>query len=209
MNNDEEVIESLSDKLKFQTIRKVFSERAEFIIIGLTGPIGGVIGEMTNVLAQDYELLEPYMSSEWSELSSEVSKELEYEHICNYAKRNWKKFDVIKARDVTYILENSNSYNYFIEDLEKIARYNHNKSYEHFLESQIDENAISRLLKAKKNQLEKEKGFDEEDYQKGESYYKESVKREIEQFMSPSTDGKSMLDRIKEYNDELCEFIGS
>ena len=54
MNNDEEVTESLSDKLKFQTIRKVFSERAEFIIIGLTGPIGGVIGEMTNVLAQDY-----------------------------------------------------------------------------------------------------------------------------------------------------------
>ena len=55
MNNTSKILnENLSDKLKRQTIIKMFNERAEFIIIGLTGSNGGIIRNMEECLSKNY-----------------------------------------------------------------------------------------------------------------------------------------------------------
>lgn len=104
----------LAVEIQQKTVEKVFEERSEFIIIGLTGSTDSGLSAMTDVLTSDFDRLL------LSEISGEdVTSRLEYENICNYAQRHWKKFDLIKARDIiiTYILENHKSLKRFYDDI--------------------------------------------------------------------------------------------
>ena len=84
-----------------------------------------------------------------------MCKKNEYDHICEYAKYNWKKFDIIKARDViiTYILENAESFGYFIEDLKKT---NPGEDFNSFLENKTAEKEVYELILKKREELEEE-----------------------------------------------------
>lgn len=91
-------------EMQNKTIRKAFIERSDFIIIGLTGVIGGDLRAVTNVMEKNFEELGLSDHS----FDTELINQLEYSSIYNYAKENWKNFDLIRARDIiiTYILEN-------------------------------------------------------------------------------------------------------
>lgn len=211
MNNTSKILnENLSDKLKRQTIIKMFNERAEFIIIGLTGSNGGIIRNMEECLSKNYscdelDTLKKYLSNIDK---NDVCKKNEYNHICEYAKYNWKKFDIIKARDViiTYILENTESFGYFIEDLKKI---NPSEDFESFLENKIAEKEVGELILKKIEELEDEIKGGQETYQIDADEYKKKIEIELDEFENYDENGRTMLDRIKELNDKLGEFIGS
>ena len=107
--------EDLCFEIQNKTIRKLFNERADFIIIGLTGAIDSDLSKITDIMGKNFEEL--YLPETRNELSK--LEQLEYCNVYNYAKKHWKKFDVIKARDiiVTYILENYESLSRFYSDL--------------------------------------------------------------------------------------------
>lgn len=110
--------QSMATSIQQRTVRKVFNQRSDFIVIGLTGAIGSGLRDVSEILSSEFEHLKIYGHS-FSDKSS-ISK-LERKMVLEYAKYNWKKFDVIKARDViiTYILENNNTYRRLREDLEE------------------------------------------------------------------------------------------
>lgn len=100
-----------------KTIRKVFNQRSDFIIIGLTGSIESGLSDVTEILSSDYCELERFVSRFQDD---DNIQKLERENVLRYARHNWKQFDVIKARDViiTYILENKRTYERFKEEIE-------------------------------------------------------------------------------------------
>ena len=104
-------------EMQNKTIRKAFIERSDFIIIGLTGAIGGDLRAVTNVMEKNFEELGLSDHS----FDTDLINQLEYSSIYNYAKENWKNFDLIRARDIiiTYILENYSSLNRFYCDTKK------------------------------------------------------------------------------------------
>lgn len=109
--------DNLAFEMQNKTIRKVFDERAEFIIIGLTGSVYSSMPFITEILTKNFDELN--MSERYSE---DLMKQLEYNIIYNYAREHWKPFDVIKARDIiiTYILENKKSIKRFYNDISKV-----------------------------------------------------------------------------------------
>lgn len=109
--------DNLAFEMQNKTIRKVFDERAEFIIIGLTGSVYSGMPFITEILTKNFDELN--MSERYSE---EPMKQLEYNIIYSYAREHWKPFDVIKARDIiiTYILENKKSIKRFYNDISKV-----------------------------------------------------------------------------------------
>lgn len=107
---------SLATKIQQQTINKVFEQRENFIILGVTGSIESNLPKVTDILQSDYaDLGLP------DEIAGSVKEKLEYKNICRYAKRHWKSFDIIKARDViiTYILENHRTVRRFEEEVSR------------------------------------------------------------------------------------------
>ncbi len=110
--------ENLATLFQQKTVKKVFNQRSDFIVIGLTGATGNGVSRVSEILASDFEAInlceEPYREKSTIE-------RLEYKNIYQFAKYNWKRFDVIKVRDIiiTYILENMSTYQYFQQDIGK------------------------------------------------------------------------------------------
>lgn len=77
-----------------KTIRKVFNQRSDFIIIGLTGSIESGLSDVTEILSSDYCELERFVSRFQDD---DNIQKLERENVLRYARHNWKQFDVIKA----------------------------------------------------------------------------------------------------------------
>lgn len=99
-----------------KTIRKVFDQRSDFIVIGLVGAVDSGLEYVADILSRDFEDLNLY------EVDCEIDDNIqrrEHKIIYDYAKHHWKRFDVIKARDViiTYILENKNTYKRFCKEI--------------------------------------------------------------------------------------------
>lgn len=82
----------------------------------MTGSSDGNLSTISDILEKDIESLHLP-----EEIKGTTIEKLEYKNICNYAKSHWKRFDIIKARDViiTYILENHNTVKRFEEDVSK------------------------------------------------------------------------------------------
>lgn len=107
---------NLAARIQQQTINKVFDQRENFIILGITGSSDSNLSEIRNILQSNFtELALP------DEIQGTTKEKLEYKNICHYAQLHWKKFDVIRARDViiTYILENYRTVQRFEEEISK------------------------------------------------------------------------------------------
>ena len=92
----------LADVIQQKTIKKVFDQRSDFIVIGLIGAIGTDISSAVNIFTKNFEDI----NLPEKLVADNMVDKLEYDNIYNFAKQNWKKFDVIRARDIiiTYIL---------------------------------------------------------------------------------------------------------
>ena len=108
-------MDNLAKTIQQKTIKKVFDQRADFIVIGLIGAIGSDINSAVDILTSTLDSINlPETIG-----VGETVEELEYKNIYHFAQKNWRKFDVIKARDIiiTYILENTYTYGRFKEDI--------------------------------------------------------------------------------------------
>lgn len=176
-------MEKLASLIQQKTIQKVFNQRSDFIVIGLTGSIGTGLSNIAKVLSSSFDELE----SRYLHITDFDDKiqELERKKVIQYAKYNWKQFDVIKARDViiTYILENSITYKRFIEDVgsdffenpefcRKVCLYLQNQCF-------MEQNSYVNV---------------------------ESIKNEIEHFIE-NYRNKGMRKALLNKNNELLEYI--
>ena len=99
-----------------KTIKKVFDQRCEFIIIGLTSSTDSDLSLITDRLTSDFDSLNLP-----NQIEGDVIEQLEYQNIRNYAEVHWKEFDLIKARDIiiSYILESRSSLKRFYSDISR------------------------------------------------------------------------------------------
>ena len=85
----------ISFEMQNKTIRKVFKERDDFIIIGLTGAIGEGLKDIANIMQKNFnEFYLPEYSSD-----GDFMQQLEYSNVYTFAKKHWKTFDLIRARE--------------------------------------------------------------------------------------------------------------
>lgn len=85
-----------------QAVQNVFSEKSDFIIIGLTGRTGAGCSTAAGVLSKEYD-----------ELNFDYKEDVKSNHdrreriIANYASSNWKSFKVIEVRNIitSFLLE--------------------------------------------------------------------------------------------------------
>lgn len=105
----------LADVIQQKTIKKVFDQRSDFIVIGLIGAIDTDISSAVNIFTKNFEDI----NLPEKLVADNMVDKLEYDNIYNFAKQNWKKFDVIRARDIiiTYILENTFTLERFSKDI--------------------------------------------------------------------------------------------
>ena len=150
--------DTLSFEMQNKTIHKVFSERSDFIIIGLTGAIGGDLRSVTEIMEKDFS---EFCLPEYT-FSKDLTDQLEYSKIYHYAKKHWKKFDLIRARDIiiTYILENYSSMNRFYCDTKRSL----------FREEEFNNGVLNNLRRCLKN-LNSDPGIDDKEvYEKIDSF---------------------------------------
>lgn len=176
-------MEKLASLIQQKTIKKVFNQRSDFIVIGLTGSVGSGLSNITKVLTSSFEDLESrYLH--FIDYDDKI-QELERKKVIQYAKYNWKQFDVIKARDVivTYILENNTTYKRFIEDIGS-----------DFFEDPEFCRKVCLFI-------QKQRFFEQNSY-----VDVESIKTEIDYFIE-SYRNKGMRKTLLSKNNELLEYI--
>lgn len=157
-------------------LKKLYSLRKDFTIIGLTGRVGSGCSEIAKWLSMDKLDTTISMSAMVNSIEAE---EIKYKICCDFLAHsdNWKKFHVIHYKDVLLlhlfhqgIIEGENNINKSIEKIIEIIFQNgENGEFKRFtnrFDLKIDENLINQLvpfLKSKKELFEKlsELGCDE------------------------------------------------
>ena len=106
----------MTNKSPKDAINMLYSERKDFIIIGLTGRTGAGCSTVASLLAKDFEKLNPPKPKEYGFDNNEERK---YRVVYEYAQVNWRKFIIIRVRDIitSFVLEQD--FNNFIILLEK------------------------------------------------------------------------------------------
>ena len=102
-------------KLAHDAVEKLYAERRDFIIIGLTGRTGCGCTTVANLMKKDFSSLKPPVPKNNGDISNR-----QYNIIYNYAKESWSPFLVIEMKHVifTFVLENDfNKMMKFINDL--------------------------------------------------------------------------------------------
>lgn len=91
-------------ELRSCAVERLFSERKDFIIIGLTGRTGSGCSTVANLIKQNFEQLQPPKPTRRDTLENR-----QYEVIYNYAEATWEEFTLIEMKHIifTFILENS------------------------------------------------------------------------------------------------------
>ncbi|TWH83633.1 hypothetical protein [Sedimentibacter saalensis] len=91
-------------ELNSEAVEKLYSERKDFIIIGLTGRTGSGCSTVASLLSKTFEELQPTRP-----VNDGSNEKRQYEIIYNYSKVNWEPFKVIEMKNVifTFVLENS------------------------------------------------------------------------------------------------------
>ncbi|OZQ60554.1 hypothetical protein CA600_27880 [Paenibacillus sp. VTT E-133280] len=86
--------------------KMLFEERQQFIVIGLTGRTASGCSTVAKLLASDFSELAP---PEPKKNDFKDNEERKYQIIHKYAENNWKKFEVIKVREIitTFILDHT------------------------------------------------------------------------------------------------------
>ena len=95
---------SEKESLERAAVEKLFAERRDFIIIGLTGRTGCGCTTVAKLLRNDFENLQPPIP-----ISNGMIASREYKIVYDYSKNTWKPFRLIEMKHVifTFILENS------------------------------------------------------------------------------------------------------
>ena len=179
---------NIAFELQRKTIKKVFQERSDFIVIGLTGSSGSNgIHNIVDILCSSFDELQ--LPEHYSK--DDFGDSLEYSNIYNYAKQNWVKFDLIKARDViiTYILENINTVNRFLD------------------ESGIDLfNDYDFIIGLTRN-LEKYKRFVKYEEPQFEEKQHNEIIEIIDEFLIGSSPKEKFLETLMKQNNSLVDYI--
>ena len=164
-----------------KTIKKVFDQRCEFIIIGLTSSTDSDLSLITDRLTSDFDSLNLP-----NQIEGDVIEQLEYQNIRNYAEVHWKEFDLIKARDIiiSYILESRSSLKRFYSDI----------SRELFTEVDFY-NRVYTSLRHIRNDLSSI-----------ETVSHEEINREIENFLD-NCHHRGLDESLLQKNKELTSFI--
>lgn len=89
-------------------IEKLYSNRNEFLILGLTGRTGSgcsTVANQLNLKIEDFNI--PPLTA--FDFSSDKNDERKYKITSNFTKKNWEKFYPIRVKDIitAFILENS------------------------------------------------------------------------------------------------------
>lgn len=89
--------------LENAAVEKIFGERKDFIIIGLTGRTGCGCTTVANLLSEKFDQLQPPIPEK-----SVTPEERAYQIIYEYAKNSWMPFRIIEMKHVifTFVLEN-------------------------------------------------------------------------------------------------------
>lgn len=92
----------MSNTLEHDAVEKIFAERKDFIIIGLTGRTGCGCSTVAKLLEKNFEELEAPIPN-----GNNVD-DRQYRIVYNYAKESWSPFRIIEMKHVifTFILEN-------------------------------------------------------------------------------------------------------
>lgn len=92
------------NELLSNAVENLFSERKDFIIIGLTGRTGSGCSTLAKLLTKSFEELQPPKQINGSDIEKR-----QYEIVYNYACMNWKSFRLIEMKNIifTFILENT------------------------------------------------------------------------------------------------------
>lgn len=85
-------------------VERIFAERKDFIIIGITGRTGCGCSTVAKFLCQEFDCLQPP-----NETGNDTIDERESKIIYEYAKSTWEAFRLIEMKHIifTFILENS------------------------------------------------------------------------------------------------------
>ena len=129
-------------------VGEIYQRKTDFIVIGITGWTGSGCTSVSNILTKDFE--------EWklkpdSESESSSNEKLKYNIIYEYAKSNYKKFTLIRMKEVItlFLLLNSiEEFNKFIEP--KCEGYPKHK-YQLNEETKILINSIKKELEKEYN----------------------------------------------------------
>ena len=89
--------------LENSAIERIFAERKDFIIVGLTGRTGCGCSTVAKLLCKNFDELQPPTPS-----GSDSIAERQYKNIYEYAKSTWTPFRLIEMKHIifTFILEN-------------------------------------------------------------------------------------------------------
>ena len=84
----------------------LFSERKDFIIIGLTGRTGSGCTTVAKLLSQTFEELSP-PNPKYNDFNN--NEERKYQIVYNFAKQQWKNFKIIALRNIitSFLLEHN------------------------------------------------------------------------------------------------------
>lgn len=93
----------MSNTLEHDAVEKIFAERKDFIIIGLTGRTGCGCSTVANLLAKDFKELQAPIPN------GNTIDDRQYRIVYNYANESWSPFRIIEMKHVifTFILENT------------------------------------------------------------------------------------------------------
>lgn len=142
-----------------EVIEKLYEEKKEFIIIGLTGRTGSGCSEAANLLCRKFEELDAAKPKSRDFVGRD---DRQYSIIYSYAEKNWEKFMKIQVSDVitSYILQHS--FSKFIAWIVQIKFkdiLNINRSKENII-SYKEENEIKKFEYEKENFIKEIRSLD-------------------------------------------------
>ena len=103
-------------------LEKLFDERKDFIIIGLTGRTGAGCTTAANILTKNFDEL--YLPKPDNN-NINNNEDRKYRILYNYCKQNWEKFIKIEMRNIitSFLLEEDyKSFKQFIESNKNIVK---------------------------------------------------------------------------------------
>jgi hypothetical protein len=101
-------METLSAKEKLtpeqQGLNKLYAERGDFILVGLTGRVGSGCSTTSDILSKEFQEVDfPFPKRDNFDNADERKNKIIYD----YARHHWKKFECIRVKDIitSFIVE--------------------------------------------------------------------------------------------------------
>lgn len=146
-----------------KAVEKLFDERKEFIILGLTGRTGSGCTTIANLINKEFKEL---FLSKPDNIKIQSNEDRRYRIIYNYCKENWNQFEIIEMRNIitSFILEED--FNSFIKHVGKmqeiinleiiIESLNKNEFKNKYEKMNIERNRIKHKIEENQENLKDE-----------------------------------------------------